>query len=412
MMQEERSQHRNRAKAMAVLRAQALRLRAPEAGRRARRRAARPGRHRRPLRAHPHLQFSARPRHRPPHQSHALQAAAGDRGRSARRDHRRAGHRAPGRAARGRGRVMTRAATRAPCCSAATIARVPRCGARLAQGFRAAGIDSPELDARLLVGHALGLDHAALAAAGDRMLDARRAKRAIAALARAGSRASRSRASSAARNSGACRLRVDAATLVPRPETETVVEAALAAIDRDGPRARRAAHRRSRHRLAARSCWRCCRELPDAFGVGTDIERRGARDGARQRPAARRDAARAFVACDMARRCAGRSISSSPIRPTSRPARSPRWRPKCAISIRALALDGGPDGLDCYRAIAAAAPRAAGARRRSGGRNRRGAGGRGRAHCSPRRGLRRRRRARSCRRRRARWWRERRSNGP
>ena len=32
-------------------------------------------------------------------------------------------------------------------------------------------------------------------------------------------------------------LRVDAATLVPRPETETVVEAALAAIDSHGPRA-------------------------------------------------------------------------------------------------------------------------------------------------------------------------------
>ena len=36
-------------------------------------------------------------------------------------------------------------------------------GARLAltREFRAAGIDSPELDARLLVAHALGLDHAA-----------------------------------------------------------------------------------------------------------------------------------------------------------------------------------------------------------------------------------------------------------
>ena len=30
----------------------------------------------------------------------------------------------------------------------------------LAAAFRAAGLDSPELDARLLVGHALGLDHA------------------------------------------------------------------------------------------------------------------------------------------------------------------------------------------------------------------------------------------------------------
>lgn len=38
--------------------------------------------------------------------------------------------------------------------------------------FRAAGIDAAELDARILVGHALGLDHAALAAAGMRKLSA------------------------------------------------------------------------------------------------------------------------------------------------------------------------------------------------------------------------------------------------
>ena len=85
-----------------------------------------------------------------------------------------------------------------------------------------------------------------------------------------GSRTSRSRASSAARSSGACTLRVDAATLVPRPETETVVEAALAAIDAAGARARAL-------RIAdlGTGCGALLlallAELPNAFGVGTDI---------------------------------------------------------------------------------------------------------------------------------------------
>src|SRR4051812_30596933 len=42
----------------------------------------------------------------------------------------------------------------------------------LAEEFRAHGIDSPDLDARILAGHALGLDHAGLAARGDAALGA------------------------------------------------------------------------------------------------------------------------------------------------------------------------------------------------------------------------------------------------
>ena len=116
-------------------------------------------------------------------------------------------------------------------------ALLPGRAARLAAKFRARGIESPELDARVLVGHALGLDHAALAAAGARVLDAEE-ENAIAALARR-----RLAREPVARIVGSkefwsLQLAVDAATLVPRPETETVVEAALAAIDARGPRSR------------------------------------------------------------------------------------------------------------------------------------------------------------------------------
>ena len=45
-------------------------------------------------------------------------------------------------------------------------------GARrqMAEMFRKSGIESPELDARVLVGHALGLEHAELASAAARIL--------------------------------------------------------------------------------------------------------------------------------------------------------------------------------------------------------------------------------------------------
>ena len=101
----------------------------------------------------------------------------------------------------------------------------------LAQSFRRHGLSTPELDARLLVAHALGLDHATLAADAARILSATEAA-AIAALA-----ARRHAREPVARIIGVKEFwgldfKLDAATLVPRPETETVVEAALAALDR------------------------------------------------------------------------------------------------------------------------------------------------------------------------------------
>ena len=54
-MQEEKSQHKNRAKAMKILRARIYEAAARQAARQPRRRPQVPGRHRRPQRAHPHL---------------------------------------------------------------------------------------------------------------------------------------------------------------------------------------------------------------------------------------------------------------------------------------------------------------------------------------------------------------------
>jgi len=234
--------------------------------------------------------------------------------------------------------------------SATTVAGVRRV---LANELRAAGIDSPELDARLLVAHALGLDHAALAAAATRVLDRGEAA-AIAALARrrlAREPVARIRGS---KEFWGLELCVDAATLVPRPETETVVEAALAALAADAARAQR---------LRVADLGTGCgalllallTELPSAFGVGTDTSLDAllvARDNARRLRLTRA----AFLACDM---------SAALGAPFDLIVSNPPYIPSADIAALApevrdfdprSALDGGRDGLDCYRRIAAAAP--------------------------------------------------------
>jgi release factor glutamine methyltransferase len=223
----------------------------------------------------------------------------------------------------------------------------------MAQSFRAAGLDSPELDARILVGHALGLDQTALAAAGARVL-ARRDRDAIEALARR-----RLAREPVARIVGykefwSLKLSLTEATLVPRPETETVVEAALAIIDtqRARSRVRRIADLGTGSGallLALMS------ELPGAFGIGTDTSERAL-------AVARANAQRlgvapvAFVACDMAAALRGPFdlVVSNP--PYVRSGDIDRLAPEVRDFDPRLALDGGPDGLDCYRTIATAVP--------------------------------------------------------
>jgi release factor glutamine methyltransferase len=219
--------------------------------------------------------------------------------------------------------------------------------------LRDAGMDTPELDARILIGHALGVEHAALAAAEDRHLTAADE----AAVAKLGRR--RLAGEPVARILGrkefwSLPLRIDAATLVPRPETETVVEAALAAIDARGARSRQL-------RIAdlgtgsGALLLALLSELPAAWGVGTDLSARAV--AMARRNALRLGLARAaFAVCDMARALRG---------PFDVIVSNPPYIPSASIAALArevrdfdppLALDGGPDGLDCYRTIAQTAP--------------------------------------------------------
>jgi release factor glutamine methyltransferase len=220
--------------------------------------------------------------------------------------------------------------------------------------FRAAGIDTAELDARVLVGHALGLDHAALAARAGQVLTPQQ-QSAIAALARR-----RLGDEPVARITGTkefwtLRLRVNEATLVPRPETETVVEAALATLDKRGARSRS-------WRIAdlGTGCGAILlsllSELPNAFGIGTDISAAAlaiARDNAKRAGVARA----AFLVCDMASALAGPLdliVSNPPYIATGDIKRLP---PEVRLFDPRAALDGGSDGLHWFQPLAATAAR-------------------------------------------------------
>jgi release factor glutamine methyltransferase len=234
-------------------------------------------------------------------------------------------------------------------------------GARraLARMFAAAGLDTPALDARVLVGHALGLDHAGLTAAAERVLDPAERERIAAVASRRLAREPVSRIVGMKEFWG-LPLRVNPAVLVPRPETETVVATALAALDRDGDRARPL-------RIAdlgtgsGALLLALLSELPNAFAIGTDLSTAAlalARDNAQQLGLRERAA---FVACDFAAALAGALdlIVANPPYVTS--AELAQLAPEVRDHDPSLALDGGPDGLRAYRALVADAPRLIGA---------------------------------------------------
>jgi release factor glutamine methyltransferase len=218
--------------------------------------------------------------------------------------------------------------------------------------FEQASLDSPSLDARLLIQHALGLEHAALASAPDRTLTAGE-RNAIAQLAER-----RLGGEPVARIFGVkefwgLALSLSCTTLVPRPETETIVEAALAAVE----------HRRSDPlRIAdlgtgtGALLLALLHELPNATGVGTDIAA-GAIETAQANAKALGFSARAkFLQTNFGSGLAPRFdlvVSNPPYIATDEIA---ALAPEVRDHDPQLALDGGRDGLDAYRILAAQMP--------------------------------------------------------
>jgi release factor glutamine methyltransferase len=221
--------------------------------------------------------------------------------------------------------------------------------------FRTHAIDSAELDARILVGAALDLDLTGVIAAANRLVTAAEAVR-LEDFARR-----RLQGEPVARILGAKEfwglpLQLSAATLVPRPDTETVVELALAM-------SRAAPHLDRRLRIAdigtgsGAILLALLSELPDAYGLGTDISvaalRTAKSNAARLGFAARAD----FVACDYAAALSGPFdlIVSNP--PYVRSAEIMDLATEVRDHDPHRALDGGKDGLDAYRALVPEAAR-------------------------------------------------------
>ncbi len=221
--------------------------------------------------------------------------------------------------------------------------------------FKRASVESADLDARLLVGSVLGLDLTGLIAAAARILTDDEAER-LEGFARRRLAGEPSARIVSLKEFWGLPLRLSPATLVPRPDTETVVEAALeilpAESKRDSPLRIADLGTGSGAILLA-----LLSELPNAFGVGTDISvsaLQTARDNARQLGFSARAA---FLACDFAAALSGPFdlIVSNP--PYIRSAEIASLDPEVRDHDPHRALDGGLDGLDAYRLIVPQAAR-------------------------------------------------------
>ena len=230
--------------------------------------------------------------------------------------------------------------------SAASVSRAEALGSATRQ-LEAAGIPAPRRDARLLMQHALGLGPEVLLADRDRPLRPGEARRLAALVSR---RAGREPIAylTGRREFWSLEFSLDPSVLVPRPETETVVEAVLA----------HAARPTARSRLLDLGTGSGCLlvallgEFEDSSGLGVDINA-AAVSLARVNAGRHGLGARAsFVVADWGAPLAGcfDIVVSNP--PYVAAGELASLAPEIACHEPRAALDGGADGYACYRLLA------------------------------------------------------------
>lgn len=207
----------------------------------------------------------------------------------------------------------------------------------------AARCDSPRLDAELLLGAATGLTRAEVVASGSRRLEPDEARR-FADLARR--RREREPVAYILGEKGfrSIELKVDARVLVPRPETEHVVEAALARLA-PGARVVDVGTGSGAIALALKA------ERPDLEVVATDVSEDALAVARANALLLGLDVS--FAQGDLLAPVAGRFdavVSNPPYVADDDP-----LPPDVARHEPAIALFAGPDGLDAYRRLLPAA---------------------------------------------------------
>jgi release factor glutamine methyltransferase len=218
---------------------------------------------------------------------------------------------------------------------------------RIATRLREAGNATPELDARNLVGAVVDLDLTGMIAAAGRSLSRMETVRLNDLVTR------RLEGWPVARLIGAkefwgLTLAVSEATLVPRPDTETVVEAALDVIGerRDAPLLIADLGTGSGAILLA-----LIAELPNAYGIGTDIAVTALATAAANARRLGFSSRTAFAVGDYAAALGGNFdlIVSNP--PYIASDLIDGLTPEVRDHDPRRALDGGEDGLAAYRAL-------------------------------------------------------------
>jgi release factor glutamine methyltransferase len=215
--------------------------------------------------------------------------------------------------------------------------------------FKTAAIDSAELDARILTGHALGLDLTGLISAAQRQLtsDESACLEDFARRRLAGEPVARILGQ---KEFWGLPLQLSPATLVPRPDTETVVELALQLL-RAGGELDRSLRIADLGTGSGAILLALLSELPAAMGFGTDISEEALQTAAANAARAGLSDRATFIACDYASGLAGLFdlIVSNP--PYIRSSDIAGLAAEVANHDPLAALDGGADGLDAYRTL-------------------------------------------------------------